>query len=114
RESRRSRFRIARTPFHSFKRLIHSQAELRDLAADYARALLENSRPLKQRAQGKPGARCTRGLVCKNAQKKRTRAYRFSGGIRPSLRNGFNGFLRALLGDRALLSPSSAELPPPT
>src|ERR1700761_3096524 len=25
---------------------------------------------------------------------------------RPSLRNGFNGFLRALLGDRALLSPS--------
>jgi hypothetical protein len=29
--------------------------------------------------------------------------------IRPSLRNGFNGFLRALPGDRACLSPSSAE-----
>jgi hypothetical protein len=28
--------------------------------------------------------------------------------VRPSLRNGFNGFLRALLGDRALLPP----LPP--
>ena len=29
--------------------------------------------------------------------------------IRPSLRNGFNGFLRALPGDRAFLPPSQAE-----
>jgi len=29
--------------------------------------------------------------------------------IRPSLRNGFNGLLRALPGDRALLPPSSAR-----
>jgi hypothetical protein len=36
--------------------------------------------PLNQRAQGIPGARCTRGLVRNSAQKKRTRAYRFSGG----------------------------------
>src|SRR6266404_4595708 len=28
--------------------------------------------------------------------------------------NGFNGFLRALPGDRAFLPPSLAELPPPT
>jgi hypothetical protein len=35
-------------------------------------------RPI-QRAQGRPGARCTRGLACKIVQKKRTRAYRFSG-----------------------------------
>jgi len=34
-----------------------------------------------QRAQGKPGARCTRGLVCKMHKRIRTRAYRFSGGI---------------------------------
>ena len=34
---------------------------------------------LKQRAQGRPGARCTRGLVCIDAQEMRTRAYRFSG-----------------------------------
>jgi hypothetical protein len=33
-----------------------------------------------KRAQGKPGARCTRGLVCKVHRRKRTRAYRFSGG----------------------------------
>ncbi len=30
----------------------------------------------RQRAQGMPGARCTRGLVCICAKKKRTRAYR--------------------------------------
>ena len=35
--------------------------------------------PLKQRAQGKPGARCTRGLACNVHQEMRTRAYRFSG-----------------------------------
>ena len=32
--------------------------------------------------------------------------YRFTGITRRSLRNGFNGFLRARPGDRALLSPS--------
>ena len=37
--------------------------------------------PKNKRAQGRPGARCTRGLVCKMHIGKRTRAYRFSGGI---------------------------------
>src|SRR6266481_6989919 len=37
--------------------------------------------------------------------------HRFTGKTRPSLRNGFNGFLRALLGDRALLPPSLTSLP---
>ena len=36
-------------------------------------------RPQKKRAQGKPGARCTRGLVCNVHKEMRTRAYRFSG-----------------------------------
>jgi hypothetical protein len=40
---------------------------------------LNFSPPRKQRAQGRPGARCTRGLVCKLHKKMRTRAYRFSG-----------------------------------
>jgi hypothetical protein len=31
--------------------------------------------------------------------------HRFTGSLRPSLRNGFNGFFRARPGDRALLSP---------
>ena len=63
----------------------------------------------KKRAQGKPGARCTRGLVCKLHEKKRTRAYRSSGGIRLSLRNGLR-LIRDLPGDRAFLPPSSARL----
>src|SRR5450756_3085087 len=36
--------------------------------------------PKTKRAQGKPGARCTRGLVCKVHKRMRTRAYRSSGG----------------------------------
>ena len=35
--------------------------------------------PEIKRAQGMPGARCTRGLVCKLHKEMRTRAYRFSG-----------------------------------
>jgi hypothetical protein len=49
--------------------------------------------PSKQRAQGTPGARCTRGLVCKQCTKTRTRAYRSAEAIRHSLRNGFNGLI---------------------
>ena len=35
---------------------------------------------IKKREQGMPGARCTRGLVCKVVRRMPTRAYRFSGG----------------------------------
>ena len=53
-----------------------------------------------------PDARCTRGLVCKIVQKSAHEHTGSAEAIRHSLRNGFNGFLRALPGDRALLSPS--------
>src|SRR5881275_2383078 len=46
----------------------------------------------RQRAQGRPGARCTRGLVC-NVHKKC--AHEHTGpaeSIRPSLRNGFTAY----------------------
>jgi hypothetical protein len=43
------------------------------------------------------GSKCTRGSH-----------HGHTGIARHSLRNGFNGFLRALPGDRACLSPSSA------
>src|SRR5258705_13683968 len=56
-----------------------------------------------------PGARCTGGLACKIA-KKRTRAYRFSGGNPAFPAQWFYGLLRALLGDQACLTPSSALL----
>src|SRR5713226_2760347 len=64
---------------------------------------------MSQRAQGKPGARCTRGLACKIVQKSAHEHTGSAEAVRPSLRNGFNGFLRALPGDRALLSPSPAN-----
>jgi hypothetical protein len=38
--------------------------------------------------------------------------HRSTGITRPSLRNGFNGFLRALPGDRALLPPSLTRITP--
>jgi hypothetical protein len=52
-----------------------------------------------QRAQGKPGAYCTRSLVRNTTGS--------TGSVRLSPRNGFSGLLRALPGDRALLPPSS-------
>ena len=61
-----------------------------------------------QRAQGKPGARCTRSLAWW-VENTRVSHHRFTGITRPSLRNGFNGLFRALLGDRACLPPSPAR-----
>src|SRR5438552_16822807 len=45
--------------------------------------------PREERAQGRPGACCTRGLACDLRKQKCTRAYRAAGAFRPSLRNGF-------------------------
>src|SRR5712672_1039034 len=56
-----------------------------------------------------PGARCTGRLACKIARK-RTRAYRFSGGNPAFPAQWFYGVLRALPGDQACLTPSSALL----
>ena len=39
-----------------------------------------------------PGARCTRGLVCKMMHELRTRAYRSAETLRHSLRNGFTAY----------------------
>jgi hypothetical protein len=49
------------------------------LAARSARGLPETVRLREQRARGRPGARCTRGLACNVHRRMRTRAYRFSG-----------------------------------
>ncbi len=58
-----------------------------------------------------PGAQCTRSLVCEvvvqDAHEYSQRSHRKSPGI--PARNGFNGFLRTLPGDRAFLSPSLAN-----
>src|SRR5260370_23286321 len=58
-----------------------------------------------------PGAQCTHSLACEMGNKHTsvvTTGPPESPGI--PARNGFNGFLRALPGDRAFLSPSPAEL----
>ena len=55
-----------------------------------------------------PGARRARSLAC-SVENTRVSHHGHTGLTRHSPRNGFNGFLRALLGDRAFLPPSSAE-----
>src|SRR6266536_88431 len=75
----------------------------------FARGLLELAAP-KERARGRPGARCTRGLACKCTQRTRTRAYRFSGGNPAFPAQWLYGLYRALPGERALLPPSPHDV----
>jgi hypothetical protein len=51
-----------------------------------------NAAPKNQRAQGKPGARCTRGLVCKVVRRNAHEHTGSAESIRPSLRNGFTAY----------------------
>jgi hypothetical protein len=74
----------------------------RDPTARRTRAL-HDAVPRKKRGQGMPGARCTRGLLCKRAQKGAHEHTGSAEAIRHSLRSGLNGFLRALPGDEFLL-----------
>src|SRR5205807_5155244 len=68
--------------------------------------------PLVQRAQGRPGACCTRGLACDLCKQKCTRAYRAAGAFRPSLRNGFTAYsvLSPVNGSFATVAPRSLLL----
>ncbi|HEX9588119.1 MAG TPA: hypothetical protein VGA15_10295, partial [Bradyrhizobium sp.] len=61
------------------------------------------------RAWGMPGARCTRSPLC-NVESTGVEATGTPESPGIPARNGFNGFLRALPGDRALLPPSSADM----
>jgi hypothetical protein len=64
----------------------------------------------RKREQGMPGARCTRGLVCKMHKEMRTRAYRFSGGNPAFPARLFDGLCRALPGERIRLVTVAAGL----
>ena len=68
-----------------------------------------NLRSLKSEGAGMPGARCARSRACR-VENTRVSHHGHTGNARHSPRNGFNGFLRALPGDRALLPPSPAAL----
>src|ERR1035437_5327486 len=81
------------------------ETRLRDLAAQSTRVLLSNIPPSDQRAQGMPGARCARSRAC-GVENTRVGHHGHTGITRHSPRNGFNGFLRALPGDRACLPRS--------
>ena len=60
-----------------------------------------------KRAQGRPGARCTRGLVCNVHHKKCAHEHTGSAEtLRPSLRNGFTAYIVLSLVNRSLLPPS--------
>jgi hypothetical protein len=84
--------RIIPLALHAAQRTGHDVPYHRDLAARFARGFA-NSLPLfEQRAQGMPGARCTRGLVCQKLRIWRTRAYRAAEAIRHPLRNGFTAY----------------------
>src|SRR5713226_643209 len=48
--------------------------------------------PETTRAQGRPGARCTRGLVCKIVRRNAHEHTGSAESIRPSLRNGFTAY----------------------
>jgi hypothetical protein len=67
------------------------QAQHRDLATQTRPSYQAKSRP-KERAQGKPGARCTGGLVRKSAKQNAHEHTGSAEAIRPSLRNGLTAY----------------------
>ena len=80
------------------------RTHLRIPAAQYARSCARISRPENKgrgecRVPGAPAAPCA-------TKTHRGRSHRYTGTPGIPARNGFNGFLRALPGDRARLSPS--------
>ncbi len=84
------------------------QIQLRSLAARCARVVHELSPNRGRRECRAPGApAAARGVVVNT----RVSHHGHTGNTRHSPRNGFNGFLRALPGDRACLPPSSADQP---
>jgi hypothetical protein len=60
--------------------------------ADRARGVAVWRSSEKQRAQGRPGARCTRGLVCKLHKESAHEHTGSAEAIRPSLRSGFTAY----------------------
>ena len=81
------------------------------LAALHARSFPDRSALEKTEGAGKTGCALHPRSRVQNARvKMRTRAYRFSGDIRPSLRNGFTAYRELSPAIRICLSPSPREL----
>src|SRR5437899_12097300 len=77
---------------HPLSRVTTSEYDFAISRHELPEVCLVTSRPLAQRAQGRPGACCTRGLACDLRKQNCTRAYRAAGAFRPSLRNGFTAY----------------------
>ena len=79
---------------------------------DTPEVCLKTSRPLNQRAQGRPGACCTRGLACDFAQTKVHTSIQGSGNTPAFPAQWLYGLLRALPGERlfCLRYPKEASL----
>jgi hypothetical protein len=88
----------------NFKQQIHVHI----LAAGCARGLRVVV-PRKQREQGMPDARCTRGLACKRQKENAHEHTGSAEALRHSLRNGFTAYFGLSPENRASLSPSSAN-----
>ena len=73
---------------------------------DFAPGLCSFASLSKERAQGMPGARCTRGLVCQTVRRKAHTSIQVSGNTPTSPAQRLYGLLRALPGGAGLLSPS--------
>jgi|SRR5579883_30158 len=69
-----------------------------------------SSRPSRGRRESRVRKRA-HSLACKMEEARKFSHHRYARNIRPSLREWFYGLLRALPGDRALLSPSPARSP---
>ena len=68
----------------------HSRGRLLPEVCHFVRSLES------KRAQGKPGARCTHGLMCNGYQQKRAHEHTGSAEtLRPSLRNGLTAYTRS-------------------
>ena len=68
--------------------------------------------PRKSRAQGRPGACCTRGLACDLRKQNCTRAYRAAATLRPSLRNGFTAYFVLSPENGSFASVATREVSP--
>jgi hypothetical protein len=72
---------------------------------DFARVLQSQCPSLEQRAQGKPGANCTRSLVCRRDEQTSLSHYRFSQTSRLSPRDGLTVSFMLSPGEAAFLAP---------
>jgi hypothetical protein len=83
-----------------FAALAMTRIQFRDLAAHAPEVCIFGCRPLVQRAQGRPGACCTRGLACDLRKTKVHTSIQGSGSIPAFPAQWLYGLLRALPGER--------------